>query len=140
MYRRAGGEEVPAMLHRYRIDVERRLVFLAAERRPSVDEWFEMMDAAISDPRYEPGFDFVYDRTRRDPPHDNARIRAWAERYARLVGKLGGRLAVVVSTPAAYGVNRTAAVFAAMGGAKIEVFWSEDDALVWLGRRPGESA
>jgi hypothetical protein len=128
------------MLLGYRIDVSKRLVFLVAERRPSIDEWFEMMDAAVSDPRYSCGFDFVYDRTRDDAPHDNAQIRHWADRYARLVGKLGGRLAVVVSTPAAYGVTRTASVYAGMGGATVDVFWSEDDALAWLGRTPSSPA
>jgi len=118
----------------YRIDSAQRLVVLSADHRPTVDEWFEAMEAMTSDPDYQPGFDVIYDRTRSDPPHDTAQTREWAERHAALAATHGGRLAVVVSTPLAYSVARTAAVIAARRGATIEVFWCERDARLWLGR------
>ena len=45
------------MLLAYTIDVPMRLVRIRADRYPSLDEWFETMDAATSDPRYRSGFE-----------------------------------------------------------------------------------
>lgn len=128
------------MLLAYEIDVRRRLVIVSANGFALVDEWFATIEAACADPRCGAGFDVLYDRTRVAELPDARRVRAWAARHAKQVDELGlGRLAVVVTSPAVFGMVRMASVYAESAGAVVSVFWSETEALRWLGRDSGGS-
>ena len=119
----------------YDIDVARRLVRLTLEGPADPAEWFAVMEAATKDPRYEPGFDFLYDRTATDHIPDAMYVRAWVFRHAAMMKQTGlGRLAVIVSQPVVYGMLRMASVFAESAGVAVTVFWTEGEALAWLSR------
>jgi hypothetical protein len=119
----------------YSIDRERRLVLITGEAVATPEEWFDMMAEAVADPRYKPGFDFLYDRTKVTHVPDAMYVRAWVFRHAQMMNKAGGgRLAVVVGEPVIYGMIRMASVYAERAGASVAVFWSEREALEWLGR------
>ena len=124
----------------FTIDVARRLVLLRAESFSDQDEWFARFDEAVADPRFEPGFDFLYDRTTGPEIPDTELVRSWVLRHARRINGIGGgRLAVIVSEPAIYGMLRMASVFAESEGVRVGGFWSEAEALAWLSRDSGTS-
>ena len=102
---------------------------------PVVGEWLAALRAAVSDARYRPGFDILYDRTRLTHIPDANYLRTWLNGHARLMKEIGGpRLAVVVTEPVIYGMIRMASILAEDRGAVVNVFWNEKDALKWLGR------
>ena len=117
----------------YDIDVRRSLVLLSAEGAPPREEWFEVLTTAFADPRYRPGFDLLYDRTRIDDTPSPAFVRSWIPRHAELMRRHGdGWLAVVVKSEVVYGMLLIASSFAECLGAAVQPFWSEEEALVWL--------
>ena len=125
----------------YDVNVPERLVILRAAAYSAPDEWFEVMAAAIADPRFGPGFDFLYDRRRVDHVPDAMYVRSWVFRHAEMMKPIGlPRLAVVVTQPVVYGMIRMASVFAESAGAAVDAFWTEREALEWLGRNPNTSA
>jgi hypothetical protein len=118
----------------YDVDARRRLVRLVAEGTPTFDEWRAALDAAAADPRYAAGFDLLYDR-RQVPtvPHARA-VRRWTMACAAELARVGaGRLAIVAAHPVVYGMMRMASVFAEGSGSVVDVFWTEEEALRWLG-------
>jgi hypothetical protein len=111
------------------------LVLVSAHGAPEPNEWFDMLDVVAVDPRYELGFDFLYDRTGYTHIPDTMYVRAWVFRHAsRMKAMQGGRLAVVVHESAVFGMMRMASAFADGVGTAIGVFRSEADALAWLER------
>jgi hypothetical protein len=120
---------------RFEIDEGERLVRLRADVRPSLDEWFAVMDAVFADTRYRPGVDFLLDRTAVTDVPTSQTMREWMRRHAESMREQGsGRLAVVVSEPVVFGMMRMASVFAEEGGTALGVFWTEAEALAWFGR------
>ncbi len=118
----------------YDIDVERRLVRVVASGKPTAAEWLAAVDAALADPRFLPGFDCLYDRSRVGLVPDGLTLRRLAKDCAPALERFhGGRLAVVVSQPVVYGMMRMASVFAEALGLALDVFWTETAALAWLG-------
>jgi hypothetical protein len=117
----------------YEIDERRKLVKLTAFDTWSREEWFETFTQAIEDPRFRPGFDFLYDRTRVNDVPDIASIRDWVPRQAELLRKAGnGWLAAVVASPTVYSIYRVAGAWVDELGAVVEAFWTEKEALRWL--------
>ncbi len=118
----------------YDIDPSRRLVTLRPEGYPPPDEWFATITKAVADPRFAPGFDFLYDRSGVDHIPDAMYVRAWVFRHAAMMKEVdGGRLAVVVTQPVVYGMIRMASAFADSAGVRVDAFWTEAEALRWLG-------
>lgn len=117
------------------VDESDGLVRLAAGSKPGVSEWFALMEAVAADARYRHGFDFIYDRTGVTDVPSATDVRTWIARHARMMRETGnGRLAIVVRQPVVYGMMRMASAFAETEGVLLAVFWSEREALTWLGR------
>ncbi len=120
----------------YRIDPAERLVRIDAEGEVSVDAWFAMIDEVRGDPRFGPGFDVLFDRTRLSHVPDVGYVRAWIDGQSLVMRETGARrLAVVVNEPVVYGMMRMAGSFAESLGFSLEPYWSEREALEALGRR-----
>jgi hypothetical protein len=121
----------------YEIDEGRRLVVMTADARATQDEWFETFDRVLEDPRFRPGFDFVYDRTNVAITPDALNVRSLVGRYLEVSRRAGGgRLAVVVDKTVAYGMVRMASAWTDTAGASVNAFRSMDEALFWLATGP----
>lgn len=122
---------------RFEVDPRRRLVLLYADERPSIDEWFSVLERACEHPDFGPRYDFLFDRRKIETTPTSAMMRAWMRRHAEFArGHGNGRLAVVVSEPVIFGMMRMASVFAEEDGVALGVFWSVEEALAWLGHAP----
>ena len=116
----------------YTIDEGERMVRVHYATKPSGEELAELMESVIGDPRYRPGFKWLVDR--RDAgaadTNDLRRVTLFVEEHQDAF--TGCRLALVVASPAAYGMGRMAQAFAQDFPVHIEVFRDLDGAERWL--------
>jgi len=112
-------------------------VTLSGGRVPDYDEWREVMNAVLAHPEHQPGFDFLTDRR-------EAEEAPTADYLRRAVGFLDlqrtaighCRWALVVTTPAGFGMGRMAEALCGDTTVVVRVFTNFGDAQAWLGVRP----
>jgi hypothetical protein len=116
------------------IDEHAGLVRIRYLGEPSFDEWAECMRAIVGDPRFRPGFSFLSDR-RGIPALSTGFVRLCVDFLSGYSEEVGGsRWAVVIDSPAAYGMMRVAQVLASEVTSHIEIFTDIDEAEAWLRR------
>ena len=122
----------------YEVDEQRQLVRITASAAPSVEEWFDTLGRAIEEPRFQPGFDFLYDRTHIENMPDLADVRRWVARLPRLLCDAGaGWFAAVVPREDVLVLLRTACAQMEERGTAADAFRTEAEALRWLGTKSG---
>ena len=102
-----------------------------------VQGFVDSAEALTSDPRWRPGMDTVSDHTHLDMSRltaaDVEQIAGGEGEYSDAIGQ--GRAAIVIGrdSPASYGLVRMfEAYIEPLVEAKVRVFWTLDEALVWL--------
>jgi hypothetical protein len=116
----------------YSIDPAARLVRLRNETTPTYEEWEACMIAVFADPAFEPGFAFLGDG-RGLPPSDTEMVRRtvkFASGHKREFGR--SRWAIVVDTPAMYGMSRMGQSLGKSLVAETRIFTNLEDAEAWL--------
>ena len=100
----------------------------------------ETYEKALDDPAFPEGARFLFDVREsavlagRDPEE----IRAIAEFLARHSERVGGRCAIVASSPVHRGLSLMGATFADFFGATVEVFADPAEAISWLSKEGGK--
>ena len=124
---------LPARLS-YSIDLAASVVRLVYNGGPSFEEWERTMWAALADPAYRRGFFFLVDR-RFDEPTSTDFVRRVVDFLSLNEPELAeSRWAIVVSSPASYGMARMKQAFGGGLPMPIEVFRDLGEAEQWLRR------
>ncbi len=118
------------------IDTGLRLVTLTGVEVPDFDEWRRAMLNILAHPDFRPGFNFLTDRrdAQQAPTTDYLRqvVEFLEDHRAELAHC---RWALVVSTPAGFGMGRMAMALCEGLTIRVQVFTNLRDARVWLGVR-----
>jgi len=121
----------------FSVEPRARLVVIRYESPYTLDEWRTALDDALADPRFEPGFDFLVDRSE---------VEAASIEFARGVAEYvtdhpqafaNCRIAIVVQPGVAFGMARMQEVLNETGGATSMAFTTEEDARRWIAARSG---
>ena len=118
---------------KYSIDKHRRLIVTTAEDRVIFDDIRGHQDRLLVDRDFDPSFDQLIDTTpatRFNISADEARILA-----ERRIFSAESRRAFVATKPHIFGLARMMESYhESLGYAHVQVFYSMDEALKWLGR------
>lgn len=129
-----GSFSQPPMGINYAIDAEARLVRLDYVGATTADEFAATLTAIFRSTSYRPGFGFLSDRRNVEPPTKAYIEHALSFMEAHREQVAGGRWAVVVSTPASYGMGRMGQNIAEgrRSPTPVQVFRGIDEAEAWL--------
>jgi hypothetical protein len=88
----------------------------------------------LADPRFRPGKTILGDHTRLDTSaYTSEDFRRLAQRIARLDERIGASaIAMVVSSPANFGLSKMWQVFTEAEPSRLRAFYSRDEAIEWL--------
>jgi hypothetical protein len=115
----------------YRIDKSRRIVFSQATGRVTDEILLQHQRRLSTDPDFEPDYRQLYDfRDVEDLQATSTGVRELAinNQFGR-----GAQRALIAGSEAVYGVARMFQIMAEKGPDRIEVFYSLEEALDWLG-------
>ncbi len=120
------------------IDTARRILFLRINREPSLAEAEKALLAAFQDPLYGQGFYCLVDRTRIGPPTTQYvhGLTGIIHRHREIFTP--ARVAVVVSSPATYGMFRMLQALTHDVHCESNIFVDEAEAEQWLCRPQNE--
>ena len=107
----------------------------------TVADLLDGVTTAVSDPRFERGFDVFSDHTEIEKVISPAQVHSLVDHLQKASASLAGaRWAIVTVKPASYGMMRMLAVYAERVPMEIRVFLSHDEAEQWLAtpKRPTE--
>jgi len=117
---------------RHSIDKQRRLVLSTAEERVTFDDVRGHQDRLLADPDFDESFDQLFDATsatKVEISGDQARTLA-----QRRIFSPKSRRAIVATKPHIFGLGRMVEIYHEnLEYAEVEVFYSMDEALKWLG-------
>ena len=117
----------------YRIDAGERIVYLATRGESNFAEWRDAMLAALSDPAYRRGFNFLSDRSEETDVPDPEFTRAAAQFVRQHRRDLGGaRWAAVSASDAVFGMQRLFISLSAATGVTVRAFRDHEAARRWL--------
>lgn len=123
----------------YQLDPESRLARVTYRAVPSFEEWAASVGSILHDPRWRPGFGLLFDRRSIPEPPSTSFVRRFADFCRRNIKQLrGSRIALVVSSPADFGMGRMESQLLSDDGPAHAVFSAEEDALTWLSAPPDE--
>lgn len=121
----------------YSIEPGERIVYLTTTGESSFAEWEAAMSAALADPAYQKGFNFLSDRrTQANVPDTDFTRGAVAFFKAHSSGLDGCRWAVVSGRDAVYGMSRMFAMLSEGTCVRVEAFRDYEDARRWLLESP----
>jgi hypothetical protein len=125
------------MTMRYTIEPDRRLVRVVWEGNVPIQEWADMMDHVIADPRFQKGFRFLSDRraVTRAPTADE--IRTSVDYFANHQHELGHTHWAILTAPGAadFGMMRMGEIMAGEF-VTLEYFADVDAAERWIDHGP----
>ncbi len=117
----------------YRIDPEEKIVYITIVGDSSLAEWTEVMLTVLTDPSYQPGFNFLSDRCEEsDVPSVGFPQGAASFLKLHQAGMGEFRWAGVSDKPAIYGMQRMFSTFSAMKGIRAQAFTDFEEARRWL--------
>jgi hypothetical protein len=122
----------------YRIDSEAGVMHVRFIGHVTMDEFVSLRSAATSDPQFHPGLHRLTDvRALTELPSIDE-LRGFAEGSAalRAAEPPGVRRAVLVESPAAFGVSRQYQAFLWLTGGEVDILASEAEAATWLAGLP----
>lgn len=112
--------------------VENGLVWLESEQG-SFDDWKAAVDAFLAHPDYRTGMGIIYDRRklRRAPGVDELKIAlAFVQSRRSKIGM--ARWALVVGSPAEFGMGRMAQILIGETEVRIRAFFDPQEAEMWV--------
>ena len=116
-----------------KIDAERRLIVATVFDEISDTDIIEALNASISDPDFERGFNVLSDHTRIARVITTEQVNLMVDHMESLSDHLAGaRWAIVTNSPASYGMMRMLSVFAKRVPLELQVFRDADEANKWL--------
>jgi len=93
------------MFDSYEIIPSQSLVKVTYHYHPTHQEWTQMMDAIFQNPRFQPGFNFLFDKRDAGDTASNEYVEQTSQYYRQHRDKMG-RCAIVVGTLLAFGMAR----------------------------------
>jgi hypothetical protein len=122
------------------VDPGRGLVLLRPDAQPSLQDWVDAIDRALSHPDFQTGFSFVSDRRHITDPPSKDYVRGSIEALVARRERLGAgcRVAVVTSHDAPFGMARMAEAYAEPRAVTFRVFRDYDEAITWVTGREDE--
>ena len=115
------------------LDEIRRRVLFRIEGDLSMDEVFSVIDRALLDPRFRPGFSILTDHLAIGEPLTAQQARELVEHLTRHDGLLAGaRWGVVTKRPASFGMMRMVSAFASRVPIDVRIFDTLAEAESWL--------
>ncbi|MBW2495112.1 MAG: STAS/SEC14 domain-containing protein [Deltaproteobacteria bacterium] len=121
----------------YRIDASINRITTRGFGELTLDEVIQHFDELSLDPSFEPGLDVLLDLADCKTLPESDQIRAAAQRVTAAPSSLRfGRLAIVVTSEALFGMLRMFHTFAESAFSAAQVFRDRDEALRWLGEAP----
>jgi len=122
------------------IEADRRRIRAVVAGDFKLDDVLEAIDASVSDPDFEPGFDVLSDHSEVGAPMGTDQLKQMTAHLQRLSRQLkDARWAIVASKPVSYGMMRMLSVFAERVPMRVEVFRSLEEAEAWLAAPREES-
>jgi hypothetical protein len=122
----------------YEIDPVSRLVTIDYHAYPSFEEWSAMMESIFADPRYQIGFNFLFNRSTVHDAQSTVYIRHVSDFVmAHQQQLLGSRMALVVTNLASYGMGRMSGQLIERAPVEQAVFSDVTKALAWLNQDRG---
>jgi hypothetical protein len=116
----------------YSFDRETDLITIHYAGEPSLEEWTEVMLAALNDPRFHPGVKLLLDRSRVGPP--SAEFVEGVSNFVSSHREVLSRCpcAIVVGGQAAYGMARMGQALLDIHGVAFRIFDDVETAKEWL--------
>jgi hypothetical protein len=111
-------------------DVEHRRVRVVYQTQPSFEQWKTTIVEVVDDPRFQPGFGILLDRSRILKPATPEYMRRLVEFIDQLALKTDARWAIVASDLASFGMGRNAEMSASK--ANVRTFTDRNSAEYWL--------
>ena len=115
----------------WRIDPQRRIVYLTFLKNPTVSEAMNMISEIIAHPDYQNDFGFLADR-RTVGPATTEYMKGATEIARHHKAELQGRWATVVTGLTSFGMARMGEILAEPIGIHERVFTDFDEAEAWL--------
>lgn len=122
-----------AMPFSVEIDPGRRLVLLRPDVQPTLQDWVDVIDRAMEDPDFQPGFSFLSDRRHIAEPPSKEYVRGSIDALAVRSARLGPgcRVAVVTAHEATFGMARMAEALAEPREVTFRVFRDYEQGVRW---------
>jgi hypothetical protein len=117
------------MNNAYEILPESARVCITYQFHPTYEQWAAMMNRIFADPRFQPGFDFLFDKRQAGQAASTEYAESVARFYRQHSARMG-RCAIVVDGPLAYGMSRVTEGYCP--GGRLRVFVEIEEALAWL--------
>ena len=111
-------------------DVEHRSVRVVYQTQPSFEQWKTTMKEVIEDPRFQPGFGILLDRSRILKPATSEYMSRLVDFVDQQAPEIDARWAIVASDLASFGVGQKAEMSASK--ASIRTFTDRNAAELWL--------
>jgi len=123
-----------ASTHAYRIHERLGVVLFEGQGALSFETWTAVVDAALADPAFRPGFRFISDRRHMDASRTDRRFADATLFLRSRAARLGPiRWAVLIGgNDPAYTLVRATAVLAQSSVVQLEPFSDLDEALEWI--------
>jgi hypothetical protein len=117
----------------YSIEPGERIVYLTVTGESSLAEWEAAMSAALADPAYQKGFNFLSDRRAQTNVPDTGFTKGAIAFFQAHSSEFDGcRLAAVSDRDAVYGMSRMFAMLSEGTCVRVEAFRDYEDARRWL--------
>src|SRR5262249_27060997 len=112
--------------------IDEGVAFLESDETATVEEWKAAIDALVADP-WVPGTGLVHDRPRLGRTPAPIEVRAAADYVSAKQSALGrARWAIVVSSPAGYGMARVGEALLDASDITLRTFYDLDSAEAWV--------
>jgi hypothetical protein len=128
-----------ARLLSYRIDPDDGIVYLTGSQTATLDEFRRVVSDAADDPAFKPHFGFIRDRRGLEAPTGDE-LRGAVAFVVGTVGLQRTRWAIIVDTPANYGMMRMAGFLADNSPLSVAIFATMEEAVTWLKSPPQEQS
>jgi hypothetical protein len=113
--------------------IEEGVAFLESDEMSTVEDWKIAIEALVADPAWVPGTGLVHDRRRLRRTPDPREVRAAVDYVGAKQAVLGrARWAIVVSSPAGYGMARVGEALLDASHIMLRTFYDLDSAEAWV--------
>jgi hypothetical protein len=115
----------------YRIDSVSGIVEIEGPTAQDLQAFKTFFAGVIADPQYRQGFGFLRHGRGMNAPQTEILRRA-VDYLTRVPGVPSSRWAIVVETPADYGMMRMAETLSSGAAVEVRIFWALEEARRWL--------
>jgi hypothetical protein len=113
--------------------IDEGVAFLESDAGATVEDWKTAIDALLAHPAWVPGTGLVHDRRRLRRTPDVREVRAAVDYASAKQAAIGrARWAIVVSSPAGYGMARVGEALLDTSHIRLRTFYDLDSAEAWV--------